>query len=110
MRGEVERLLGAAGIVAEAPARAELAEDLTSRVIEACVPLLPRDDVPEHVRALTSPRVLAVESDLTTRLTTRAAAGADRAPERRSPESPATAWTRRSARSSRRWPVGAGSW
>ena len=82
LRGEVERLIAAVGVVAEAPTRGELAEDLTSRVLEACVPLLSRDDVPEHVRALTSPLVLAVEADLTNRLTTRAAAGADRAPER----------------------------
>ena len=32
------------------------------------MPLLARDDVPEHVRALTSPRVLAVERELIARL------------------------------------------
>jgi len=72
VRGEVERHLAAAAVVADAPVRRELAEDLTSRVLGRCVPLLGRGDVPEHVRALTSPRVLAVERDLTTRLTTRA--------------------------------------
>lgn len=37
-----------------------------------CVPLLPRDDVPAHVRHLTSPAVLAVEDDLISRITHRA--------------------------------------
>jgi hypothetical protein len=71
VRGEVERQIAAAGIVCEAAVRAELAEDLTGRVVSACVPLLDRHDVPEHVRALASPHVLAVENELTTRLTSR---------------------------------------
>ncbi|MBC7630164.1 AAA family ATPase, partial [Aeromicrobium sp.] len=49
----------------------ELAEDLTARTLERCKPLLARLDVPEHIRALTSPRVLAVEAELTARLTER---------------------------------------
>ena len=52
--------------------RRELAEDLVARAVEASVPLLPGDNTPEHVRALTSPQVLEVEKRLTTRLTTRA--------------------------------------
>ncbi len=36
------------------------------------MPLLDRADVPEHIRALTSPEVLAVEADLVTRLIARA--------------------------------------
>ena len=52
--------------------RRELAEDLTARAVDACVPLLDRDDVPEHVRALTSQRVLDVEADLVARLAARA--------------------------------------
>ena len=37
-----------------APVRHELVEDLTDRTVARCVPLLARDDVPEHVRSLTS--------------------------------------------------------
>ena len=67
-RGEVEHLIAGAGVVADPVVRRELAEDLTARVVAASVPLLERSDVPEHVRALTSPRVLAVERDLIARL------------------------------------------
>ena len=76
VRGEVEQQIAAAGVVTNPAARAELAEDLTSRVVDACVRLLERDDVPEHIRYLTSPRVLEVEADLTTRLTSRGAVAA----------------------------------
>jgi exodeoxyribonuclease V alpha subunit len=68
VRGEVEQLLAAAGIVTDPAARIELAEDLTARTLSRCVPLLDRDGVPEHIRAWTSAPVLAVEADLTTRL------------------------------------------
>ncbi|HEX5086366.1 MAG TPA: MobF family relaxase [Nocardioides sp.] len=77
IRGEVERTVAAAGVIAAGPVRAELTEDLTSRALEACVPLLAQPDptdVPEHVRNLTSDAVLEVEADLTTRLTNRAQA------------------------------------
>ena len=50
IRGEVERLIAADGVVADAAVRRELAEDLTARALARCVPLLDRDDVPEHVR------------------------------------------------------------
>jgi exodeoxyribonuclease V alpha subunit len=70
-RGEAEQLLAAAGIVAEAVVRIELAEDLTARALARCVPLLARDGVPEHVRAWTSPTVLEVEADLAARLAAR---------------------------------------
>lgn len=73
IRGVVEQVIAAAGIVTTPRVRGELAEDLTARAVDACVPLLDRSDVPSHVRALTSPRVLAVEADLTTRLARRAA-------------------------------------
>ncbi|SDD75449.1 MobF family relaxase [Nocardioides lianchengensis] len=76
IRGQVEQAIAAVGIVTDPRGRVELAEDLTARAIEACVPLLNRTDVPGHVRALTSPRVLAVEADLTTRLAGRAATAA----------------------------------
>ena len=72
IRGEVEKLIAAIGVVAERPARLELAEDITSRVVAASRPLLDRDDVPEHIRSLTSDQVLAVEADIVNRLVTRA--------------------------------------
>ncbi|CCH90569.1 Conjugative relaxase TrwC [Modestobacter italicus] len=73
IRGEAERLIAAAGVVADAPVRIELAEDLTARALDQCLPLLQRDGVPEHIRAWTSQPVLDVEADLTTRLAARAA-------------------------------------
>src|SRR3954451_14379631 len=75
IRGEVELLIAATGVVVDAAVRAALAEDLTTRAAAACVPLLTRDgapvSVPEHIRALTSRPVLAVEADLTVRLAAR---------------------------------------
>jgi len=65
VRGQVERWIVETGLVAEAAIRIELAEDLTARAVAACTPLLDRDDVPLHVRALTSPRVIAVEDRIT---------------------------------------------
>ena len=64
VRGEVERLIAAEGIVADAAVRLELAEDLTARALGRCVPLLDREGVPEHVRSWTSRPVLDVEADL----------------------------------------------
>ena len=64
VRGEVEKLIASCDVVAPGAARRELAEDLTARAVAACVPLVNRDDAPEHVRALSSPDVLAVEYDL----------------------------------------------
>ena len=72
VRGEVERIIAAVDVVAPAPVRRELVEDLTARTVVRCVPLLARDDVPEHVRSLTSREVLDVEADLLARLTARA--------------------------------------
>jgi hypothetical protein len=72
IRGEMEQQIAAAGVVTDPAVRRELAEDLTARALEACTPLLERTDVPEHVRSLSSPQVLAVEERLTTTLTTRA--------------------------------------
>jgi hypothetical protein len=73
-RGEVEKLIAGAGIVVDAGARDELAEDLTARVVAASRRLLARGDVPEHVRALTSGRVIGVERDLVREITARAEA------------------------------------
>ena len=73
IRGEVERLIASVGVVAERPVRHELVEDIADRARTRCVPLLDRDDVPEHVRSLTSERVLAVEADLVDSIAARAA-------------------------------------
>jgi exodeoxyribonuclease V alpha subunit len=64
IRGEAERLVASVGVVAERSVRHELVEDIGERARTRCVPLLDRGDVPEHVRSLTSQRVLAVEADL----------------------------------------------
>ncbi len=78
IRGEVEQLIARADVVTDAAVRVELAEDLTARTLERCVPLLQRDGVPEHIRALTSQHVLDVEADITGRLAVRGAeAGSD---------------------------------
>ena len=85
LRGEAERLIAAAGVLADAAVRGELAEDLTARALARCLPLLARDGVPEHVRAWTSPAVLEVEADLAARLAARGThhgAHADLRPDR----------------------------
>ncbi|GAA3533315.1 hypothetical protein AFL01nite_18550 [Aeromicrobium flavum] len=73
-RGEVEQLIAATGGVIDAAVRRELAEDLTERVVTASRPLLDRTDSPEHVRALTSREVQAVEHEIVDRITHRAEA------------------------------------
>ncbi len=73
IRGETERLIASVGVVAEPGVRHELVEDIAERVLTRCVPLLDRDDVPEHVRSLTSEQVLAVEADLVDCIAGRAA-------------------------------------
>jgi conjugative relaxase-like TrwC/TraI family protein len=84
VRGEVEHLLAAQGVIADAAIRFELAEDLTARALERCVALLPRDGVPvpvpEHIRGWTSQPVLDVEDELTARLAARRFDAAGRAP------------------------------
>jgi thymidine kinase len=72
IRGEVEQLIARSRVVAHAAVRIELAEDLTARTLAACVPLLPRPGLPEHIRALTSRHVLDVETELVGRLAARA--------------------------------------
>lgn len=72
IRGEVEHLIASVSVVAERPIRHELVEDIVDRARARCAPLLERDDVPEHVRSLTSERVLAVEADLVDRIAARA--------------------------------------
>lgn len=72
VRGEVEQLIARSNVVTSAAVRRELAEDLTARVLDTCVPLLPQE-LPEHIRALTSADVLRVEADITGRIAARAA-------------------------------------
>ena len=72
IRGQAEKAIAAAGLVVDPAVRIELAEDLTARAIDACVPLLHQPGVPEHVRALTSRHVLRTEADIVTRLADRA--------------------------------------
>jgi ATP-dependent exoDNAse (exonuclease V) alpha subunit len=72
LRGEIEIQLAKAGVVVSRPVRGELAERLTTLAVEASTPLLAGSNTPEHIRSLTSPRVLEIERCLTTRLTTRA--------------------------------------
>ena len=72
IRGEAERLIASVSVVAERAVRHELVEDIADRARTRCVPLLNREDVPEHVRSLTSERVLAVEADLVDRIIRRA--------------------------------------
>jgi exodeoxyribonuclease V alpha subunit len=72
LRGECERIVADGGVIVDGAVRRELGEDLTARAVVASRPLLQRDDVPDHVRALTSREVLAVESDIVARLVARA--------------------------------------
>ena len=72
IRGQVELLIAAEAMVADPAVRIELAEDLTARAIEACIPLLAEDGTPEHIRALTSREVLGVEADLNSSFAVRA--------------------------------------
>ena len=72
IRGQAEKAIAAAGLVVDQAVRTELAEDLTARAVESCVPLLDQPGVPEHVRSLTSTHVLSVEADIVTRLASRA--------------------------------------
>lgn len=72
IRGEAEKLIASIGLVAERPARVELAEDVTARAVSTCRNLRDRTDVPDHIRNLTSDHVLAVEADLVDAVATRA--------------------------------------
>lgn len=72
VRGEAEKLIASIGIVTDQSTRTELSEDLTLRAVTACQPLLDQHDAPEHVRILTSSRVLDIEAELNASLATRA--------------------------------------
>ena len=83
IRGEVEQWIAGTGLVADAAVRIELAEDLTARALDACVPLLHRAGRARAHPRPTSPQVLAVEADLVTRLIDRAEQPADTGRRRR---------------------------
>ncbi|MDE0775110.1 MAG: relaxase domain-containing protein [Nocardioides sp.] len=72
IRGEAEKVVASIGLVAERPARVELAEDITARAVSTCRNLRDRTDVPDHIRNLTSDHVLDVEADLVDAIATRA--------------------------------------
>ncbi|MBB3086277.1 MobF family relaxase [Geodermatophilus sabuli] len=72
VRGEVEHLVAAEGIVADAAVRLELAEDLTARPLGRCVRLVDGKEVAEHIRSWSSRPVLEVEAGLRTRFAARA--------------------------------------
>ncbi|RHW23973.1 TrwC relaxase [Nocardioides immobilis] len=72
IRGHAEKAIAGAGLVLDPGVRIELAEDITARAIEACVPLLRHPGVPEHIRSLSSRHVLDVEADIVARLADRA--------------------------------------
>lgn len=71
-------LLARCNLIAVPAGRIELAEDITAHASACCARLLTSPDAPEHVRWLTSPRVLDVEGDLIQRLASRAAQPARR--------------------------------
>jgi len=79
IRGQVEQWIAQTGIATEAAVRVELADDLTARTLAASTPLLTRGDVPEHVRALSSPRVIGTEDRITRLLGLQAYIGGDHA-------------------------------
>ena len=101
IRGQVELLITQTGLITESGVRIELAEDLTARAVERCNPLLLRPDVPEHVRSLTSPAVLAVETEILQRLAPRSSRPAGRNGGGRDPRSAITPGSRRGRRPGR---------
>jgi hypothetical protein len=88
VRGEVEQLIAADGIIADPAVRTELAEDLAARTLKRCLSLLNRDGVPEHLRTWTSRPVLDVEADLIARLAARTAVAGGPDTDRTLPEDP----------------------
>lgn len=80
LRGETEQYVARTLAVADAATRREVVDDITARAADLSVPLLDRAGVPDHIRALTSLRVLAVEAEVTGRLAMRGAVGGTDAP------------------------------
>lgn len=79
IRGKTESLLAGVDLLAEPAPRIDLAEDISERATGLCTRLVDREDVPEHIRSLTSPAVLAVEADLINWMAARADSGGRRA-------------------------------
>ncbi|MCY7399468.1 MAG: relaxase domain-containing protein [Nocardioides sp.] len=102
IRGEVERIIAAVDVVAPAPVRHELVEDLADRTVAGCVPLLARDDVPEHVRAA-SPRARCSTSRPTSSPDSAHAPSSPRPALRSAPWSRDVTSTTPNARSSPHW-------
>ncbi|MFC5731177.1 MULTISPECIES: MobF family relaxase [Nocardioides] len=80
IRGEAEKLIASVGVIVDRAVRVELAEDLTARAVRECRPLRERTDVPDHIRNLTSDRVLAIEAELIDSLATRSMGPVEHAP------------------------------
>ena len=78
IRGKTEVLLAQTYLIADSAVRIELAEDITARAVQRCTRLLTGEGVPEHVRSLTSPRVLWVEGEIIGRLSRRGSRPAHR--------------------------------
>ncbi len=75
IRGQVEHLVAAAGVVTDPAVRTELAEDLTARAVAKSIPLIDDAGRPEHIRGLSSHEVLAVEAALNSAFASRASVG-----------------------------------
>lgn len=71
IRGVVEEILAARQVIAPQPVVRELAEDVTTRVLDRCRSVLDHP-VAEHIRHLTSQEVIDLENDLHGRLAVRA--------------------------------------
>ncbi|HEY5845630.1 MAG TPA: MobF family relaxase [Nakamurella sp.] len=83
-RGVVEELLAEQHIYGDDLVLAELAEDVTLRVLRSSRTVLPeRPVVPGHIRHFTSDAVVQLERDLNGRFATRGAFGHDDAPVQR---------------------------
>ena len=59
IRGEAEKMIAAAGLVADASRSHRAGRGPHRPAVQACVPLLRHPDVPEHIRSLTSRHVLS---------------------------------------------------
>jgi exodeoxyribonuclease V alpha subunit len=73
IRGCVEEVLSKVDVVGDRAGYREMAEDISSRVLERCLSVVDRPDVPEHIRHLTSEAVIALREDITGRLAVRGA-------------------------------------
>ena len=74
VRGSVEEVLSKVDVVGDRAGYREMAEDISSRVLNQCLSVVDRPDVPEHIRHLTSQAVVELRDDITGRLAVRGAA------------------------------------